>query len=264
MVSPPSSPPPKPTCRFKIENGDFCKRIVAPGEGLCWQHAKSIRHKLKSLTRSQTVGLASTVILGLGLGVPSLYFSYVDWRDSHSRQTKSETQKSITIKSANDEEAARNRFRNAPDHLTLHDLFLLDSRAVQQSSRGSVFVDVSKTIPVEYSINTDLQSRSKFLNFYISQQEQTDEICAYFAGQFKFVLERAPQLLVEEKYPGDSGTVSTKEAVFSNRIYIYHETYLPPEKTVQLTAVLSNMMFWRSFEVRTTWRLSEWRRPCKS
>jgi len=39
------------------------------------------------------------------------------------------------------------------------------------------------------------------------------------------------------KNPGDSGTVSDAEAVFTNRIYIYHETYLPAETTVKLAAL---------------------------
>ncbi|MFQ5696057.1 MAG: hypothetical protein ACE5HB_08715, partial [Terriglobia bacterium] len=58
-------------------------------------------------------------------------------------------------------------------------------------------------------------------------------------GQYNFILEKAPQLLIEQKNPGDSSTVSTKEAVFSNRIFVYHETYLPPEKTVELAKVYS-------------------------
>jgi len=236
MVSQPASSVIRPTCKFKRENGEFCRRNVAPGETRCWQHAKSWRHKWKSLTGNQTVAFCG-LIVGLALAAPGLYFSYVSWRDSRPRRIQTETQKPGSIKSASEEDGAQSRFHDDPDHLTLHDLFLIDSRAVQQSSRGSVFVDDNKTISVEYSINTDLGSRSKFLSFYIARQEHTSDICEYLARQYKFILDHAPQLLVEQKSPGDSGTISTKEAVFSNRIYIYHETYLPAETTVKLTAI---------------------------
>jgi hypothetical protein len=74
-----------PTCQFKRENGELCKRNVSPGEGRCWQHARSWRHKFKSLTRNQTavfmVGLLG-LILTLVIGVPSFYYSYLGSRNN--------------------------------------------------------------------------------------------------------------------------------------------------------------------------------------
>jgi hypothetical protein len=71
------------TCQFKRENGELCKRNVSLGEGRCWQHARSWRHKFKSLTRNQTaafiVGIVG-LILALLIGVPSLYYSYLGSR----------------------------------------------------------------------------------------------------------------------------------------------------------------------------------------
>jgi hypothetical protein len=91
---------------------------------------------------------------------------------------------------------------------------------------------------IEYAINVELASRSKFLSFYIGRQDQhTAEICAYLSTRAEWILDHAPQLLVEQKSPGDSTTISTKETVFSKRVYVYHETYLPQEKTVPLTAL---------------------------
>jgi hypothetical protein len=77
-----SSPPPvrgELKCQFQRTNGEFCKRGVAPGETKCWQHANSWAHKWKSLTRNQSIAFIC-ILLGVGLGVPSLYFSYVGSR----------------------------------------------------------------------------------------------------------------------------------------------------------------------------------------
>lgn len=77
------------TCQFVRNNGELCKRRVAAGEHKCWEHAGSLSQSWKSLTRNQHVGFAlvwAGVILGL-LSIPSLYFSYVSWRDSHPKLT---------------------------------------------------------------------------------------------------------------------------------------------------------------------------------
>ena len=125
--------------------------------------------------------------------------------------------------------------RNAPHDLTLHDLFLRDFDSVQQKSTGAILVDDANSISVQYLIAVEPAQRSKFLVFYIPHHGQTAAICAYLANQYEFVLDKAPQLLVEQKKVGDSSTTSTSEAIFTNRIFIYHDTYLEAEKTVALT-----------------------------
>ncbi|HTS08517.1 MAG TPA: hypothetical protein VMP68_23320, partial [Candidatus Eisenbacteria bacterium] len=136
-----------------------------------------------------------------------------------------------------DSKPAEWRIQNKPDDLQLRDLFLTDFKAVQQKTYGAVFVDDAKKISVQYAIDVELSTRSKFLTFYVAREDQhTAEICEYLATHYQWILDNAPQLLVEQKIPGDSGTMSTKEAVFSKRIYIYHETYLPAGETVKLTS----------------------------
>jgi hypothetical protein len=71
--------PDTPTCRFTKGNGEFCRRSVSPGEGMCWQHAKTWHHRIRSLTRNQTV-IFILAIAGIIIGIPSLYFSYVGSR----------------------------------------------------------------------------------------------------------------------------------------------------------------------------------------
>jgi hypothetical protein len=68
-----------PTCQFTKRNGEFCKRGIAEGETYCWQHARSLRHRWKSLTRNQGVGFAiATVALlsGLVFGGLEIYWHY--------------------------------------------------------------------------------------------------------------------------------------------------------------------------------------------
>jgi hypothetical protein len=138
--------------------------------------------------------------------------------------------------SAFDNRPSEWRLENKPDDLVLRDLFLTDFKSVQQRAYGAVFVDDNKQISVQYSINVEPALRTKFLSFYIGRQDQhTAEICEYLSGHYQWILDNAPQLQIEQKNPGDSGTTSTKEAVFSGRVFVYHETYLPAEVTVKLT-----------------------------
>jgi hypothetical protein len=130
------------------------------------------------------------------------------------------------------------RLEKKPDDLVLRDLFLTDFKSVQQRAYGAVFVDDNKQISVQYAINVEPALRTKFLSFYIGRQDHhTAEICEYLSEKYRWILDNAPQLLIEQKNPGDSGTTSTKDAQFSGRIFVYHETYLPAEVTVKLTGI---------------------------
>lgn len=72
-----------PTCTFIKTNGAACRRNIAEGEGRCWQHAKTWKHKYRSLTTSQSAGFHLGVIgilVTLVLGVPPLYQRWMDKR----------------------------------------------------------------------------------------------------------------------------------------------------------------------------------------
>jgi hypothetical protein len=78
---------PKSACRFPKADGELCKRTVAPPETRCWQHASSLKHKWKSLTRNQSLAFVLIVlglILTVVLGGPSLYYSYRESHQSHN------------------------------------------------------------------------------------------------------------------------------------------------------------------------------------
>jgi hypothetical protein len=59
---------PKPTCKFIKDNRERCKRSVAEGEDKCLQHAGSIAHSFKALTRNQTIAFVG-LLLGLVLTI---------------------------------------------------------------------------------------------------------------------------------------------------------------------------------------------------
>lgn len=131
------------------------------------------------------------------------------------------------------------RIRNKPEDMELRDLFLVDFKSQDQSAFGAIDVPFNSgpSVSVDYEIVYSLPNRSKFISFYVHRQDSsTKEICAYLVKNAQWVLENAPQLLIEEKVPGDSSTISTKETVFSRRVYIYHETYLPVEAIAEINA----------------------------
>jgi hypothetical protein len=82
--------PTKSTCQFQRDNGELCKRGVASGETKCWQHARSWKHKLKSLTRNQTIAFVMAV-LALFIGVPAAWFTYDSWHIARQQSSKATT-----------------------------------------------------------------------------------------------------------------------------------------------------------------------------
>lgn len=135
--------------------------------------------------------------------------------------------------------AARNRLANDPEHLTLLDLFYTDF-SVTIAGMGAVYLDSEKKWPLNVSIFTDPASSSKFLAFYIPLQEpkrgSAMGLALLIKREYQWVLDNAPSndLTVTTRTPGDSDTITDKEAVFSKRIYIYHENFMPPKEIAEL------------------------------
>jgi len=135
--------------------------------------------------------------------------------------------------------AARNRLANDPEHLTLLDLFYTDF-SVAIAGMGAVYLDAERRWPLNVSIFTDPTSSSKFLAFYIPLQEprrgSPSGLALLIKEKYQWVLDNAPSndLTVTTRTPGDSDTITDKEAVFSKRIYVYHENFMPPKDIVAL------------------------------
>ncbi len=63
-------------CQFVKRDSERCKRAIAAGEIFCWQHSRGLRTKLRSLTRSQTIGFCisiASLVATLWFGVWSLF-----------------------------------------------------------------------------------------------------------------------------------------------------------------------------------------------
>ena len=194
------------------------------------------------------------------IGVPTRPIPTTKKTQRSQSDSKAEAPPTPVTSSPFDTAVAKWRIEHDPYALTLHDLFLTDFDSVQQREMGAIFVDDAHKISVQYSIDVELTARSKFLIFYVpANEQQTPGICAYLAKQFQFVLDNAPaQLLVNQKGVGDSGIISTKEAVFTKRIYVYHETFLDAETTVGLTKLFEQQgasVILRSLDYASTKRM---------
>lgn len=82
-------PSTRATCQFRKADEELCRRSVSRGEDYCWQHANSLRHKWKSLTRNQTI-LFLIAVLGLPIAVASLL-----WGPLHPAPSKEEIAKEV-------------------------------------------------------------------------------------------------------------------------------------------------------------------------
>jgi hypothetical protein len=301
----PASVAAKSTCRFIKDDGEPCRRVVALPETKCWQHASSLKHKWKSLTKNQSVAFV-LVLLGLVLtillGVPSLYYAY---RESHgARKVKPEvvtspapepnplsapvnqepqkhppakgskskepprvtdlglhgTNETVTIPSNSkatfsygktqpgdletldrmdkDYKDAKGRLDHDPNKLVLHDLFLTDFSSIINTSSllSGMTVKNGETgalTHVEYMVVRQLETGTKFLEFYVLYTEETERICESLANLYQNALNDFLEGRVEaEKIPGDSEVTTSSDLVFSNRVFIYHEAYLSPEQVI--------------------------------
>src|SRR5579862_307894 len=112
----PASIASKSTCRFLKEDGKLCKRVVAPPETKCWQHASSLKHKWKSLTRNQSVAFV-LVLLSLAaavvLGVPSLYYSYRGSHNAHDAKPEGVTSPVVDAKPLFPEQGSKTQLQPA-------------------------------------------------------------------------------------------------------------------------------------------------------
>ena len=149
------------------------------------------------------------------------------------------------------------------DQLTIHDLFLTDFHGKWDRSPGAIFItDKEPRIRVEYAILTNATDRSKFLEYYVSEKtaDLTFGACAYLAKQAKFLFDNAMQMQITSKAVGDSAEISTNDLPFSGRVFVYHEAYLPPERSVDLTKIYAKhgeFLVLRSIDYLTNKKLEE-------
>lgn len=203
-----------------------------------------------------------TALLASAIGLVLYRVRRTGPRISHLQPT-AQVQKPIELEPAPssvfDFRPAEWRMEHKPSELTLHDLFLLDFKSVPQNAYGAIYVDKARTVSVQYGIHYDLSARAKFLSFYVGRDStHTAATCEYLSRECGWLLANATQLLIKEKLPGESGTVSTKETVFSGRVFVYNETYLPAEATVNLSKIYRKQglsVIFRSVDYLSTKRM---------
>jgi hypothetical protein len=93
------------TCQFRKSNGELCRRAVTAGEGMCWQHARSWRHKWRSLTRNQSI-LFILAVAAVVIGVVSIVPIDRLWRPVH-RHMLSEKERALFEKPLSDQKEPR-------------------------------------------------------------------------------------------------------------------------------------------------------------
>jgi hypothetical protein len=93
--------------------------------------------------------------------------------------------------------------------------------------------DTGASTHVDYIIVRQLATGTKFLEFYVLYSKETEGICESLTNLYQNALNDFLEGRVEaEKIPGDSEVTTSSDLVFSNRIFIYHETYLSPEQVI--------------------------------
>ena len=140
---------------------------------------------------------------------------------------------------ANEGRQAKRHLETDPDKLTVHDLYWLDFASDGTTSKryGNTAFRNGETgvvTPIEYAVVWRLEAGIKILLFYIPYTNETSHICVSLADKYKFPLGDFLEARTEaQKTPGDSEQINSQNLVLSNRIFIYHETYLSPEQIIE-------------------------------
>jgi hypothetical protein len=130
------------------------------------------------------------------------------------------------------------------DNIVLHDLFLTDFVSTDPnvindptSANRSGFTirndPPGSQTHIEYVVIRKLSTGSKLLLFYVLPTSETEHICILLVERYKIALGDFMEGRTDAtQTPGDSEQVTSQELVFTNHIYIYHETYLSPEQVI--------------------------------
>lgn len=142
---------------------------------------------------------------------------------------------------------AKRRWEYEPDKLTVLDLLWTDFRGPENNSvRHSGFTirngDTGSLTHIAYAVIRQLQAGVEILAFYIPYTNETPRIAMSLAGMHKKPLADFLESIVEtgKAAPGDSDQVSSQNLILSNRVFVYHETYLSPEQIVEAEKAWKN------------------------
>ena len=115
---------------------------------------------------------------------------------------------------------------------TLHDLFLADYDKTKMLGEYHLVKRGKVVYTVEYIILCDFDSKTKYLSLFLPKSDYTFAACQFLLTKYDDILEGNIKSLMEGmvvQFPGE--LPETFDALkFSGRIYIYHETYLLPNR----------------------------------
>lgn len=127
-----------------------------------------------------------------------------------------------------------------PEKVTLHDLFLTDLSSGNVTTNRSGFTirtDPSGVLThIEFIVVRQLEMGTKYLKFYVPYTSETPHLCVTLADKYTVALNDFMEGRVEtgKANPGDSEQTSSQSLVFSDRVFIYHETYLSLEQIIDV------------------------------
>jgi hypothetical protein len=118
---------------------------------------------------------------------------------------------------------------------TLHDLFKTDFTVTLRSSDTLAEPIPGLKVPIEFSVNVDMNTRTKFLMFYIPASPRTYDLCVKAANLSQDIARKYPPVAVQGRTLGDSSGWSSADAAFNGVVYVYHETDLTTDDIRRLT-----------------------------
>ncbi|MHB8413123.1 MAG: hypothetical protein ACYDDI_14415 [Candidatus Acidiferrales bacterium] len=129
------------------------------------------------------------------------------------------------------------------DKLTLHDLFLHDFGDEVNTDKigGGWKLVANKTgtsLRVSYFVILKMDSNSKYLQFFVPYTQDIYNVCVDLSKFYPRALQEAGRFGIAGRgQVGDSTLNSSKQAVFTGRIFIYSEADLGSEELGKLTAL---------------------------
>lgn len=143
---------------------------------------------------------------------------------------------------------AREHLKN-PRQITLHDLFLTDFEGAQKIGGHWAMFKSDKTvaISIEQYVVVNLETNTKQIEIYIPYYQDTYGICVTVANNFEKALVQANEVDMSQQPWGGSAVHSSREAVFSQMIFIYHESQMGPEQIGDLTKLFKGRGVYADF-----------------
>jgi hypothetical protein len=131
---------------------------------------------------------------------------------------------------------SKKRLESDPDKLTLYDLYAIDfGGEVTYPHVWRLSGSNGSKIDVESEVVWQLGQGIEFIKFYIPYTKETHDVCvAWVAQEYQNIIQATHEMGATQKIPGESEEVTSKQLVFSKRIYVYHEAYLSPEEVIDL------------------------------